>query len=383
MHAASSAGLPGSNSRPAPVPSMSSASPPVRATTSGAPPASASRATIPNGSYSDGMTTHPARWTVSRSRSSGRKPGQVDEVADALEVDLRLQLGEVAAAAADDALDARHPRPQQPHRPGEDLEALLVLDPAPREHERRPAARRLARRPPVGSMPLGIRWVRSAGSSNPPIDLADDELRAGEHLGGVVGEPRLDGVDRARLAGRHPAAVLAALGGVERGDELGAVQRRQRVGGPGDLPVVGVDDVGAPVAEPGGELHEVVVGRGDPGDELVVGQPRQIGAGPQHADGADGAVGRGARVGQGEQHDVVAGAASAWLSPSTWAATPPTDRGGNSQVSIRTRIGAHPNPAGVGLSEDLGVIRDALKALEKSRRGATAWPAWTPQSGRS
>ena len=33
-------------------------------------------------------------------------------------------------------------------------------------------------------------------------------------------------------------------------------------------------------------------------------------------------------------------AASAWLSPSTWAPTPPTDRGGNSQVSIRTRIGA-------------------------------------------
>ena len=57
-------------------PSTSSASPPVRATTSGAPPASASRATMPNGSYSDGMTTHPARWTVSRSWSSGRKPGR-------------------------------------------------------------------------------------------------------------------------------------------------------------------------------------------------------------------------------------------------------------------------------------------------------------------
>ena len=76
MHAASSAALPGSNSRPAPVPSTSSASPPVRATTSGAPPASASRATMPNGSYSDGMTTQPARWTVSRSWSSGRKPGR-------------------------------------------------------------------------------------------------------------------------------------------------------------------------------------------------------------------------------------------------------------------------------------------------------------------
>ena len=78
----------------------------------------------------------------------GEEAGEVDEVADALEVDLRLQLREVAAAPADDALDPRHPGPQQAHRPGEHLEALLVLDPAPREHERRPPARRLARRPP-------------------------------------------------------------------------------------------------------------------------------------------------------------------------------------------------------------------------------------------
>ena len=179
----------------------------------------------------------------------GEEAGEVDEIADALEVDLRLQLGEVAAAAADDALDARHPCPQQPHRPGEDLEALLVLDPAPREHERRAPSRRLAGRPPRRVDAVGDQVGALGGQLEAADHLADEELRAGEHLGGVVGEPRLDGVDRARLAGRHPAAVLAALGGVEGGDELGGVQRRQRVGGPGDVPVVGVDDVGAPVAE--------------------------------------------------------------------------------------------------------------------------------------
>ena len=42
-----------------------------------------------------------------------------------------------------------------------------------------------------------------------------------------MGQPRLDAVDRARLAGRHVAAVAAALGAVERGDERGAVQRRR------------------------------------------------------------------------------------------------------------------------------------------------------------
>ena len=158
------------------------------------------------------------------------------------------------------------------------------------------------------------------------------------HLGGAMGQPRLDGVDRARLAGRHPAAVAAPLGGVERGDERGAVQRRQRVGGPRHLPVVGVDDVGHPVVEAGRELHEVVVGRRDAGDELVVGQPRQVGARPQHAHAAVADVGAAPGVGQREQHDVVTGRARAWLSPSTWAAIAADGAGGNSQASIRTRI---------------------------------------------
>jgi hypothetical protein len=49
----------------------------VRATTVGAPEAIASRATIPNGSYSEGITTHPARCSIERSSSSGTNPASV------------------------------------------------------------------------------------------------------------------------------------------------------------------------------------------------------------------------------------------------------------------------------------------------------------------
>ena len=62
---------------------------------------------MPNGSYSDGMTTHAGAVDEVAQLVVGQEAGEVDEVADALEVDLRLQLGQVAAAAADDALDAR------------------------------------------------------------------------------------------------------------------------------------------------------------------------------------------------------------------------------------------------------------------------------------
>ena len=308
MHRASSSALPGSKSSPAPVPSISSASPPVRATTSGRPAGQrlqgddAERLVERGDGHAPCPVDHVAQAVV------GEEAGQVDEVADALEVDLRLQLGQVAAAPADDALDARHPRAQQAHRPGQHLEPLLVLHPAPREHERRPAAGELARRPPRRVDAVGDQVGAFGRELEPVDDLADHELGVGQHLGGVVGQPRLDGVDRARLAGRDAAAVAPALGRVERGDEAGAEQRRQRVGGPGDLPVVAVHDVGGPAAlEAGDELDQVVVGGGDAGDEVVVGQPRQVGARPQHAHAVDRAVGRCAGVRQREQDDVVAG----------------------------------------------------------------------------
>ncbi len=109
--------------------------------------------------------------------------------------------------------------------------------------------------------------------------------------------------------------MTAALGGVERGDEPGVVQGGQRVGGPGDLPVVGMDDVGHPRAESGGELDEVVVGRRHPGHEVVLGEPGQVGAGPEHADPADDGVGGRPVVGQREEHDVVVGSGQGLAQP--------------------------------------------------------------------
>ena len=156
-------------------------------------------------------------------------------------------------------------------------------------------------------MPLGISDVRSGGSSKPSTTSRTMKPELARTAVARVGEPRLDGVDRARRARRHPPAVVAALGRVERGHERGVVERRQRGGRPGDLPVVGVDDVGPPRHEPRRQLHEVVVRRRHPRDEVVVGQPRQIGAGPQHPDPADHPVRRRSRVAQREQGDVVAG----------------------------------------------------------------------------
>ena len=70
----------------------------------------------------------------------GEEAGKVHEVADPFDLDLRLQLRQVAAASADDALDTGHTGTQQAHRPGQHLEPLLVLDPTPREDERCPLA---------------------------------------------------------------------------------------------------------------------------------------------------------------------------------------------------------------------------------------------------
>ena len=229
------------------------------------------------------------------------------------------------------------------HGPGEDLEALLVLDAAPREHQRLAGAGRLARRPPrrvdaVGDEVGALRRELEAAD-----DLADHEPGVGQHLVGAVGEPRLDGVDRARLAGGHPSAVVAAAGAMERGDQRGIEQRGERVGGPGHLPVVGVDDVGPP--------------RREPVDSCTTWWLADATRATRSSSGSHGRSMR-ARSTRTPPLSVSAGdpgwasvsnatswpaAAIVWLSPSTWAATPPAELGGNSQVSIRTRIGSDPN----------------------------------------
>ena len=171
MHVASSSALPGSNSIPAPVPSRSSASPPVRA--------AIERRAAGQGLQGDDAERlvqrgdHDAAGAVDRVAELhvGEEADEPDDVADALDVDLRLELGEVAAAAGDDALDVGHAGAQRAHRPGEDLEPLLVLDAAPREHERPAAVGMLAGRPP--------RRIDAVGHVVHPLR---GDLEPGDHL---------------------------------------------------------------------------------------------------------------------------------------------------------------------------------------------------------
>ena len=65
----------------------------------------------------------------------GHEPGEVNDVADALHVDLRLQLGQVTTPAGDHTTDVGDAVAEVADRPGEYLESLLVLDPAPRHDQ--------------------------------------------------------------------------------------------------------------------------------------------------------------------------------------------------------------------------------------------------------
>ena len=228
-----------------------------------------------------------------------------------------------------------------PHRPGEHLEALLVLHAAPREHER--LAGRRAPRPSdhhVGSMPLGMRWVRSGGSSKPPTisrtmnrELAStSSARWASHdstawivLGSPGGTrppwwPRLGARGTWRPAGRRSSAASVSAA------QATCQSWAWTMSGP-------------PRHEPRRQLHEVVVGRRDAGDEVVVRAATAGRCGPAARARRRVSVSAG-DPGWASVSSTTScpAAAIAWLSPSTWAATPPTERGGNSQVSIRTRI---------------------------------------------
>ena len=235
-----------------------------------------------------------------------QEAGQVNEIADALDVDLGLELGEVAPAPADDALDARDARSQPRHCRRQQLEALLVLDAPPGDHQRLTLGRILAARPPrrVDAVRHAVGLLR--GQLEADQHLIGHEAGAGNHGVGPVGQPGLHRVHGGGHARWHPAPVATTLGRVERGDQPDAVQRGERVGGPGNLPIVGVDDIGPPVGQLAGELHDVMVGRCRLGHEILVGQPRQIGAGATDGDATIDGDRRRLRVGQGEDHDLVA-----------------------------------------------------------------------------
>ena len=224
-------------------------------------------------------------------------------------------------------------------------------------------------------MPLGIRWRALGGELEAVDDLADHEPRVGEDVVGAVGEPRLDGVDRARLARRDAPAVLAALGARGTWRRAG---RRAASASVSAAQATCQSWAWTTSGRHGRAGSTAGRGGGSPTRPGRRGRRRAATAGRcGHAARARRrsiAVGRRSRVGQREQRDVVAGRASAWLSPSTWAATPPTDRGGNSQVSIRTRIGARTlTPAaalGHGHVADASVQRRAGRQRQRLVRRA-------------
>ncbi len=133
-------------------------------------------------------------------------------------------------------------------RPGEHLEPLFVLDPAPRNHQllSRLVGIRRGRQPLADVDSVGHQVDLLGRQFEPVGDLADHELRAGDHLMGLVGQPPLHGIDRCRRALWHVAAVPASFGGVDRGDQRHAPQRLEGVCRPGHEPVVGVDDLRSP-----------------------------------------------------------------------------------------------------------------------------------------
>ena len=259
----------------------------------------------------------------------GQEAGKLHDVAHALEVDLRLELGKVRPASGDHTHDPRDTGAQRGHRTREHLEALLVLHTSPGEHDRpvggRPAIDRtdlivdleLDR---IGGLvagpdppPTRIDTVRDPADESgvelePSGDLADHQSGAGDDTARPERQPPLDGVDVDRLTGGEVTAVASALGAVQRRDERDAEHRGEHVGSPADVPVVGVDDVGDPVTEPRRSPDEGVVGGGGTRDLGAGVQPGHVDVGPHDPHPLDDLVDRARGVGAGEQHDIVPGA---------------------------------------------------------------------------
>ena len=167
---------------------------------------------------------------------------------------------------------------------------------------------------------------------------------------------------------------------VERGDERGVVQRGQRVGGPRDLPVVGVDDVGTPVAEPrrpagrgGGWPTRRWATRSSSGSHGRSVRARSTRTPPITPSVGD------ARVAEREQRR-----RRGRRRPAPGSARRrgrrrhrPT-RGGNSQVSIRTRIGLHATPTAAAPDRAGGrrpahvCVSDVGSPVRSRRRGSGA-----------
>ena len=147
------------------------------------------------------------------------------------------------------------------------------------------------------------------------------------------------------------------------------MHHRERLGGPGDGPVVGMDHVGRPAGERADELHEVVVRRRGGGHDEVVGDPRQ----PDRC--RAGTRTSPSRWSLGELAWRGVSTTTSWPArpsararPSTWAASPPTAWGGKSHASKSTRMPRE-------------VTAGSLRAQERAQTGATSRVSNAPTGG--
>ena len=218
-------------------------------------------------------------------------------------------------------------------------------------------------------MPLGIRWVRSAGSSKPSIDLADHELGAGDaprrrrgrattrRRGSCSARPAAPGrrAGRARWRGtwrrawRRAASASVSAAQATCQSWAWTTSGRQSPSRAASCTRWWLAEATRATSSSSGSHGRSVRARSTrtPPTTLSAGRPGCASVNSTTSWPA---------------------AASAWLSPSTWAATPPTDRGGNSQVSIRTRIGAHPTAERRFRRTIRGHIRP-VKSLQNRWRG--------------
>ena len=233
------------------------------------------------------------------------EPCEMYEVPEAFDIELDLEIRQVRASPGDDTADIRDPLPKAADGRGENLEALFVLDSPPGEHHRfpRPGA---IRSPEFGIDPVGNEMDLLGWQFEAADDFAGHERRAADDFAGLIGEPPFDAVDHCGRARRHMASVPATFGGVDRGHEGNVEQVRQDVPRPCDQPVMGMDHLGAPRAQTGGELHQMMVRRGHLGDEVLRWDPGQIGAGSQDADSVHHRVLGGIGMMQRHHDDLVA-----------------------------------------------------------------------------
>ena len=274
---------------------------------------------------------------------------------DTLDVDLGLQLaaGSCRGRRSRRGCRARAPRAML-HRPGQDLEALLVLDVAPRHDERpaSPARRTGGRRPQAGSTPLGMRSTWSASSSKPVMSCSTMKRVRCDQAVGLEREPPLDRVDVGRIAERELAAVAHPLGAVHGEHERHAdgswraCRRPSRSASRGRARCRAASHRGPGRGrELRSELDERVVGRRRAGDRVDRRQPRQIDRGAaarrDRRRPARSSARRSVRRCVSTTTSWPA-RARPWSGPSTWAAVPPVARGGKSHDSISTRTAWHP-----------------------------------------